>query len=283
LSDIFHEVEEEVRRERFEKLWKQYGDYIIAGVALIIIAIAGYELYTRYQENQRIKASETLILAQQLADSGNFVKSTESFATLAKDAPGGYEEISRLSRAGILVIQNKRDEALAIFKAVAAEDTGPLGGLATIRAGWIMAETASPGEVQSFLAPLLKPVDVSSGTWPFATHKTEPNAWGYAAREVLAYTDFHNGLTQKAQADFKALGDDKGAPEGMRARSNAMATFLKNGGLINFGTVPAPPTPPALPGAPVAPAGTPAAPAAPTTPAAAPATPPAAPNGTPPK
>ena len=278
MSDIFHEVEEEVRRERFEKLWKEYGDYIIAGVALIIIAIAGYELWTRYQENQRIKASETLILAQQLADSGNFVKSTESFATLAKDAPGGYEEIARLSRAGLLVIQNKRNEALAIYKSVAAEDSGPLGGLATIRAAWIMSETASPGEVQSFLAPLLKPVDVASGTWPFATHKTEPNAWGYAAREVLAYTDFHNGLTQKAQADFKALGDDKGAPEGMRARSNAMATFLKNGGLTNFGTVPAQPTPPAAPAAPGAPHATaPAAPAAP-----APAAP-AAPTGTPPK
>lgn len=244
MSDIFHEVEEEVRRERFEKLWKQYGDYIIAVAALIIIAIAGYELWTRYQQNERIKASETLILAQQLADSGNFLKSTESFATLAKSAPGGYAEIARLSDAGVLLAQNKRDEALAIYKSVAAEDNGPLGGLALIRAGWIVSETAPPPEVESLLAPL----------------NTPASAWRFAAREVLAYTAYHNGDVKKAQAGFKALADDKDAPDGTRHRAAAMATFLKNGGLTNFGTVPPPPkpeTPPATPTAPIAPTGTP--------------------------
>jgi len=245
LSDIFHEVEEEVRRERFEKLWKQYGDYIIAGAALIIIAIAGYELWTRYQENQRIKASETLILAQQLADSGNFVKSTQSFATLAKDAPGGYGEIARLSNAGVLLAQNKRDEAVAIYQAIAAEDHGPLGGLALIRAGWVRSESAPPSEVEALLAPLLAPVQARTG-W-FDAQKTVPNPWRFAAREILAYADFHNGLAQKAAGEFKALADDKDAPSGTRQRAAAMATFLKNGGLANYGTVPPPPTPPAAP------------------------------------
>ena len=59
MSDIFREVEEDVRRERFEQIWKQYGDYIIAGVAVIVIAIAGYELWQRYEETQRLKSSET--------------------------------------------------------------------------------------------------------------------------------------------------------------------------------------------------------------------------------
>ncbi|MBL6938078.1 MAG: tetratricopeptide repeat protein [Alphaproteobacteria bacterium] len=261
MSDIFHEVEEEVRRERFEKLWKQYGDYIIAGVALIIIAIAGYELWTRYQESQRIKTSESLILAQELADSGNFVKSTETFNTLAKDAPGGYAEIARLSRAGVLLAQRKNDDALTIYKQIAADDQGPLGGLATIRAAWILAETASPAEVQSFVAPLLKPVEITTYSWWVIPHtRTEPNAWRFAAQEVLAYADYHAGLTQKAQAAFAVLGDDKDAPEGARRRAQAMATFLKNGGLANFGTVPppAPETPPATPtpGAPAMPAPT---------------------------
>ena len=32
MSDIFREVEEDVRRERFEKLWKAYGNYAIAAL-----------------------------------------------------------------------------------------------------------------------------------------------------------------------------------------------------------------------------------------------------------
>ncbi|MEI9929239.1 MAG: hypothetical protein WDM89_01380 [Rhizomicrobium sp.] len=44
MSDIFHEVEEDVRRERFEKLWKQYGDYAVAALAVVILAIAGLQV-----------------------------------------------------------------------------------------------------------------------------------------------------------------------------------------------------------------------------------------------
>jgi hypothetical protein len=206
------------------------------------------------------------------------VKSTQSFATLAKDAPGGYREIARLSDAGVLLAQNKRDEALAIYKAIAAEDRGPLGGLALIRAGWVLAETAPQADVQTLLAPLLAPVKTSTG-W-FDAPKTVPNPWRFAAREVLAYAAYHNGDMAKAQAGFKMLADDKDAPDGARHRAAAMATFLRNGGLANYGTVP--PPPPAAPPSNAPPASSaPPAPNAPPAPSAPPAT--NAPTGTPPK
>ena len=124
MSDIFHEVEEEVRRERFEQIWKQYGDYIIAGFALVIIAIAGWQLWTRYEANQRLKASETLIAAQQLADANDLTKATAAFAIVAKDAPHGYSEMARLSQAGVLMNAGRRGEAIEIFKSITAEDDG---------------------------------------------------------------------------------------------------------------------------------------------------------------
>lgn len=245
MSDIFREVEEDVRRERFQQIWKQYGDYIIAGVALIIIAIAGYELWQRYEESQRLKASETFIAAQQLADSGDLAKATAAFAVVAKDAPGGYAKMARLSQAGALLVAGQRSEAIAIYKSVAADDTGVIGSMARIRAGWALAESAPRAEVESVLAPL--------------TDATSP--WRHAAREILAYADFHAGLTAKAQAEFQSLADDKDASDAMKHRTAAMARFLKNGGMANFGSVPPPPAPVTLPAMPpVAPA-TPPAPA----------------------
>ncbi len=42
MSDIFREVEEEVRREQAKKLWDRYGAYVI-GVAVLLVAVtAGY-------------------------------------------------------------------------------------------------------------------------------------------------------------------------------------------------------------------------------------------------
>lgn len=262
MSDIFHEVEEEVRRERFEQLWKQYGDYVIAGFALIIIAIAGFELYQRYQTNERLKASETLIAAQQLADSGDIAKATPGFALIAKDSPSGYAKMARLSQAGALLQAGQRDAAVAIYKSVAGEDAGVIGKVAIIREAWALVDTAEPSEMQALLAPL----------------SDAQNPWRFAAREILAYADFHAGQNDKAQAEFKALAQDKDAPEQMRRRVAAMAEYLANGATVNFGTVPPPEPAPPVPGVPPAPGAAPAPPSAP--PAAGAITPP---TGTPPK
>jgi len=227
LSDIFREVEEEVRRERFEQIWKQYGDYIIAGIALIVIAVAGFELWQRYEANQKLKASETFIAAQQLAIGGNFNQASAAFAVVAKDAPDGYAKMARLSQAGVLEVSGQRNEALMVFKSIAKDDDGLIGDVARLRAGWILAVDGPRADMDSLLAPLTDP--------------TSP--WRFSAREIIAYADFHAGLNSKAQKEFQDVANDKDASQTLRRRCGAMATFLKNGGMSNYGKVPPLPAP----------------------------------------
>jgi hypothetical protein len=238
LSDIFREVEEEVRRERFEQIWKQYGDYIIAGVALVVIAVAGYELWLRYEANQKLKASETFIAAQQLADSGNVNQASAAFAVIAKDAPDGYAKLARLSQAGVLEIGGQRSEALAIFKSIAKDDDGLIGSVARLRGGWILAADGPRADLDQLIAPLTDPA----------------SPWRFSAREILAYADYHAGQTAKAQAEFQSLGNDKDASITLRRRCSAMAMFLKNGGMANYGKVPPPAQPAPTPATVTAPA-----------------------------
>ena len=222
MSDIFREVEEDVRRERFQKIWKEYGDYIIAGVALIVIAIAGYELWLRYEDNQRLKASETFIAAGQLAEAGNMNQATAAFAIVARDGPNGYAKMARLSQAAALLVSGQRSEAVMIYKSIAKDDSGLIGSIARIRVGWVLAADGPRAELDSMLSSLTDP--------------TSP--WRFPAREILAYADFHAGKTARAQAEFQSLADDKAATEGLRSRCFAMAKFLKNGGMTNYGIVP---------------------------------------------
>ena len=231
MSDIFREVEEDVRRERFEQIWKQYGDYIIAGVAVIVIAIAGYELWQRYEETQRLKSSETFIAAQQLADRGNFDQASAAFSIVAKEAPDGYVKMARLSQAGVLEVSGQRSQALLVFRSIAKDDTGLVGNIARMRAAWLLSIDGTRADMDSILAPLLDP----------------ESAWHCAAREIVAYADYRAGLFGKAQSEFQKLADDKTASEELRRRSAAMAAFLKEGGMANFGKVPPrpAPTPPA--------------------------------------
>jgi hypothetical protein len=226
VTDIFREVEEDVRRERLEKLWKQYGDYIIAAAAIVIISIAGFELWQRYEDSQRQKASAQFNAAIQLA-STNPAQAIDQLSTIAASGPSGYALLARLAKADALLVTGDKARAVAEYEALAAKDDGPIGSAARIRAAWALADTASRAQLQTVLAPLTSPT----------------SAWRFMANEVLAYSDYRVGNYQAAEQQYRALAGDTAAPSPLRTRARIMSAFLKGGGNANFGFVPQAPTP----------------------------------------
>jgi hypothetical protein len=233
VTDIFREVEEEVRRERFEQLWKKYGDYVIAGAALIIIAAAGIQLWRVYEQRERIKASMTYSVAQQMLDAGAATAAASTFGKLADTGPSGYSELALLQKGNALYAAGNVSEAVDVYKQVAAKGDPLLAPVARIRAAWATVESAPRSDLDTLLKPLLSPA----------------GAWSPMAREVEAYADYRAGDTAKAQAEFKSISQDSQAPQAVRHRSEAMATYLAAGGDAEFGTVP-PPAKPVVPAAP---------------------------------
>lgn len=220
MSDIFREVEEDVRRERFEKLWKAYGNYAIVAVVLLFAGIGGWQVWERHEQQERQKVSDAFIAAQRIT---NPQSAASAFADLARTAPKGYAQVARLSQAGAMLTSGQRDGAIDLYKQIAKDDSGLIGSVARLRAGWALAETASRTE----LVELLKPLDQPG------------NAWRQNAREVLAYADYRAMDTKSALAKYSELAADPESPQGLRSRAQAMAAFLKNGGAVNYGTVPA--------------------------------------------
>jgi len=86
VADIFREVEEDVRRERYAQLWKKYGDYAVALAAAVVIGVSGFELYQRYEAGERTKASDQFIEATVAADPS---QAADMFAHIASTAPDG--------------------------------------------------------------------------------------------------------------------------------------------------------------------------------------------------
>ncbi|MBU6443530.1 MAG: tetratricopeptide repeat protein [Alphaproteobacteria bacterium] len=233
MSDIFREVEEEVRREELAKLWKKYGDFVIAAVALLILGVAGYQIWRHYDKTARERASAEYAAAEALLLSNHADQAAVAYASLAKSAPSGYALISRLENADALEASGKTDAAIAIYKAIASDNDPILSSVARLRMGWALVESKSRLEMETLLAPLTDP--------------TSP--WRFMAREVLAYSDYRNGDTKAATREFQTLAAEVEAPIGVRQRANAMATFLKAGGDVDYGTIPPPPQAAAAPAA----------------------------------
>jgi hypothetical protein len=245
VTDIFHEVEEDVRRERYARLWKQYGDYVLVAAALIIAAVAGYQFWQRYQLNQRIEASNAYIMAVETQDPA---KAAAAFAKLAQTAPAGYASISHMQEANALLAAGQHDQAIALYRSLMTQSDPLFASVARLRLAWAEADTLSKPDMQTLVAPLTDP----------------SNAFHFMANELLAYVDYRLGNVKAAQSAYELLAKDPGTPDGIKSRATGMAAFLAAGGNKNVGIVP---PPPAMPAAPVA---TPQAPAPTTEPAKTP-------------
>jgi len=211
VSDIFDEVNEEVRREQLKKLWERYGNYIIAAAILVVLAVAAWRGYQYWEARKAVAAGAAYDAATALADDGKHDEAEAAFAKLADDGTAGYRVLARLRAAAEL---GERDPkaAVAAYDSIAADSAGqPLvSDLAILRAGFLLVDTASYQEMLQRLEPLAQPAGV----------------FRHSARELLALSAWRNSDTAAARKWADAARGDPDAPSGLRARMEVLGELL---------------------------------------------------------
>jgi hypothetical protein len=260
VSDIFQEVEEDVRRERYEQLWKKYGNYMLAAAGVLVLAVAGYQAWQNYDLSQRQKVSDEFRNATQAAQTGNAAKAETDFSTLAKDAPSGYATLAKFHLAGAYLAQGKRDPAVALLRDLMTSSDELVANTARLRLAWIMADASPKAEIVSMMQPMM----------------AADSPWRFAASEVIAYIDLKDGARAQAVDEYQKLAQAAEAPTSLRQRAGGIAEYLKANPEVAINTAAGSPATVAAPPASL-PSREPAPPAAPALPAlqsGAPATPP---------
>ncbi len=211
MADIFHEVDEAVRRERLEKVWKQYGHYIIAAAVLIIAAVGGWRGYDYLQRQKAQEAGAQFEMAMTLAEAGKHQEAADAFAKVVKDGAGGYPTLARLREAAELGPRDAK-AAVAAFDALAAD--GSIGqrfqDLATLRAGFMLVDTAPFADMQR----RLEPIAVAGRTFR------------HSARELLALSAWRNNDMTAARRYAEQLVNDGETPGAIRSRIEVLIAML---------------------------------------------------------
>ncbi len=120
MSDIFQEVDEEVRRDKALEFWKKYQNLIIAGAVLIVLASAGFRFYQNHKLAGEQAAGGAFQQALALDHADKNAEAQTALAAIAADAPAGYRTLARLTGAAV---ESKSDPkgALAVYDALAAD------------------------------------------------------------------------------------------------------------------------------------------------------------------
>src|SRR5262249_43654110 len=148
--DFFREVDDAVRQDRYKELWDKYGVYALAAAALIVVGVAGFKLWSHWQEQRAQQAGTEFSQAVTELDNGDAAKARDVFNSLANKGPTGYQILARFQLAAAEAQAGNTDKAVALYDALAtdAETDTILKGLATIQAATLRLDTADYAEME---------------------------------------------------------------------------------------------------------------------------------------
>jgi len=195
VSDIFREIDEELRRDNLLKLWSRYGRYIVALAVLVLLIAGGIVAWRDHQLSERRAQSMRYSSALSLVREGKDADAAKVFGVIAQEG-GGYGTLAAFEAYDRIAETGGLDP---VFRQLAT--------LLSVMRGLSDADQHS---VIDRLAPLTAP----------------GNPWRSTALELTAAARLQAGDKSGALEVYKTLADDLAAPQGTRARAAEIAAAL---------------------------------------------------------
>ena len=115
MADIFKEVDEDLRRDNLEKLWKKYSFQIIGMVVAVVLAVAGVQGWQAYDLDQRGKLSDRYGAALDLAQDGDTAAGLDALIDMSEASDSGYAGLAAFEEARLRVESGDTAGAIALW------------------------------------------------------------------------------------------------------------------------------------------------------------------------
>jgi hypothetical protein len=211
VSELFDEVDEDVRRDQLKKLWEQYSIYIVAAAILIIASVGGWRGYQYLEAKKAAEAGAAFDKAVELSEANKHAEAEAAFADLAAKAPFGYRVLARL-RAATEAANRDPQAAAKMFDEIAADRSVGAAeqDLARIRAAQLLLESTSYPNMKQRL---------EASAAPGATFR-------HTARELLALSAWRANDTTATRQWLDMVANDGETPPSLRSRAEALQALL---------------------------------------------------------
>jgi hypothetical protein len=211
VSELFDEVDEDVRRDQLKQLWDRYSVYIVAAALLIIAGVGGWRGYQYLEAEKAAKAGAAFDQAAELSEQNKHAEAEAAYNKLAAEAPSGYRTLARL-RAAAEAGKHDAQTAVKLYDDIAADRSVnvPEQDLARLRAAGLLLETSN---YETMLQRL------ESATAPGATYR-------HSARELLALSAWRNNNVTATRRWLDLIAGDAETPSSLRTRAEALQALL---------------------------------------------------------
>lgn len=212
MSDIFTEINEELRKERAQKLWDRYGNLVIAGAFAIVIATAAFQGWNLWQDRRAAETGDRVFAAMRTAETDKDAARAELEALIA-GAPTGYQGLLKFRVAALDAAAGKTEEAVKAYEALARDQSiaDYWRDLARVRAAYLVVDSEDRAAFEQRLSGL------SAAGAP----------WRAATLELRALAAWRAGDVAAARALVDELMAEPGLPSPLAKRAGTLSAVLK--------------------------------------------------------
>jgi hypothetical protein len=211
VSEIFNEIDEDLRREQLRKLWEKYSIVVIAAAVLIVVGVGGWRGYQYLEAQRAAEAGSAFEAAVALSEQGKHAEAEAAFAKIGTDGAKGYRALARLRAAAELAGRDPQ-AAAKLYDAIAGDPAMSVSeqDLARVRAAGLLLETEPYDAIRQRL-------EVATG---------EGRTYRHTARELLALSAWRANDAVAARRWLDMIGSDPRTPATMRGRAEALQALL---------------------------------------------------------
>jgi len=212
MTDIFTEIDDELRKEQARRLWQRYGKFIIGGAVLIVVGVAAWRGYVYWQDTKAQAQGDAYFAADRLATVEDANASRAAFEEFVRTAEGGYPMLARFRVAALDAKAGEYDKAIAGYDAVATDPSvsTQFQDLARLRAAFIAVDHLDRQAVESRILGLAT---------PGAT-------WRHSARELLALAAYKADDLETARKRLTELTSDAAVPQAAKQRGELFLSVI---------------------------------------------------------
>ncbi len=214
MVDLFDEVEEQLRSERYKTLALKFAPYAVIAVIAAVVVTAGVWGWSYYQTTSQAKESQAYATALADRDANNETKAKAGFEAASTQGPKAYRALALMQLGGLALEKNDVKGAAALFDQAADAGADPMiTDIARLKSAFALLDTAPYAEMERRLTPLA----------------ADKRPYRILAKEGLAFAKLGANNVTGARSDFVALSLLTDTPADVRERAERMMALIDSG------------------------------------------------------
>ena len=202
MSDVLRQIDEDLRKDKLNKLWKNYGLYIIVLIITIIVAVTGYQIKVSSDKSSNQKLVETFLATSNNEDIENVLN---NFDTIINSNNNYLSGLAELKKSNLLIKNGNYEEGLFVLKKVINNKKYDpvINDLATYLLLMLLLEDLNDNEFSTYLSK----------------DKIETSKLKFLFMEIKAIRNLILGDFEQAKKEFIDLKNTIDLPIELRTRA----------------------------------------------------------------